>query len=934
MLAGEHASQWANRLGSPTRQARIGSPERGRTAAAASGGELDMDKLRQELRELKLMALRTSLRHIFCHHRVDFSSLVSFFAFACAYGLTTIGCIRLAGADDRAKQCKVSDGEIDKALEGDTPKATLVECILQVEAQRAGVPVTPSSGRKRKSLKGAAKATMASQRLGSPPRGNGRGGTQQRRQQRLGSPARFGSSSPTGRAGLGLSSPPRQLSVKEAATAAAAARRLSSPTRSSDRRNMETMNHHTVRRLNSPDRSGRLTSPTRANRVASPEPVRAAAQREAQRRDAATARRVAARKLASPPSRRPGLMSPERGRGVRSGRPHNSPGLEPWSDADEAHASRDSSASPGSSASAVAKWQKAGRKTAQAAVAVKRMVPGCISASEASELVAGIGTEHDDDSAEELVKGARALVMTARANRANVELLVSMGAVEPIVDMLSSRDVDAQECACLALVALSESDDGCTAAAEMGALPRLLSMSSGAAGADKRIVHAATATLAALARLTANGEELAELRVTELLSALCSALEGGTQAQSRVTADTALKLVRLCREGLGYEERGSQGSSVRRAVGELGGISLLVSLLGAGAAPVQLAALDGLKELCKLESNRMKILETDGVELLVSLCEAGSSSAVQRRAKSTLDVFCESSVCRQKVGELRVRSMVLELRLPGHSETLGPTLRALSALCRESQVNRLSAIKANALLDVVRLLTSPSVSLQRAAVDLLKELAREDGAADTAGELGAVEPLMSLLSAATARNDSGLQRATSKCLQLLQRAAPNRERLGKKTRLFLRQFILKMPPFYQGRLGTNIGKDHSKMRCACFLIARLRVSTLVGKLRLAEEQGLSQHPDDGLMDAETLCDHAKSITQQCKDDHSNVARFGELGALPRLVGLLGKGHGPTVDRALTSALRELGWDEVRKRISFAPFYAPNDNFTKAGSGQT
>ena len=111
------------------------------------------------------------------------------------------------------------------------------------------------------------------------------------------------------------------------------------------------------------------------------------------------------------------------------------------------------------------------------------------------------------------------------------------------------------------------------------------------------------------------------------------------------------------------------------------------------------------------------------MELLVSLCEAGSSSAVQRRAKSTLDVFCESSVCRQKVGELRVRSMVLELRLPGHSETLGPTLRALSALCRESQVNRLSAIKANALLDVVRLLTSPSVSLQRAAVDLLKELA-------------------------------------------------------------------------------------------------------------------------------------------------------------------------------------------------------------------
>lgn len=83
----------------------------------------------------------------------------------------------------------------------------------------------------------------------------------------------------------------------------------------------------------------------------------------------------------------------------------------------------------------------------------------------------------------------------------------------------------------------------------------------------------------------------------------------------------------------------------------------------------------------------------------------------------------------------------------------------------------------------------------------------------------------------------------------------------------------------------------------------------MGKLKLAEEQGLSQHPDDGLMDAEALCDHAKSITQLCKDDHSNVARFGELGALPRLIALLRSGHGPTIERALSSALRELGWDE-------------------------
>ena len=42
-------------------------------------------------------------------------------------------------------------------------------------------------------------------------------------------------------------------------------------------------------------------------------------------------------------------------------------------------------------------------------------------------------------------------------------------------------------------------------------------------------------------------------------------------------------------------------------------------------------------------------------------------------------------------------------------------------------------------------------------MDLLKELAREETACEAAGELGAIEPLMALLTASTARNDMGLQ---------------------------------------------------------------------------------------------------------------------------------------------------------------------------------
>ena len=69
------------------------------------------------------------------------------------------------------------------------------------------------------------------------------------------------------------------------------------------------------------------------------------------------------------------------------------------------------------------------------------MQPGRISEAEATELVARLSTEHGH-ALPEVVKSARALVMTARATRANVDLLISTGAVEPIVELLSSKSVE------------------------------------------------------------------------------------------------------------------------------------------------------------------------------------------------------------------------------------------------------------------------------------------------------------------------------------------------------------------------------------------------------------------------------------------------------------------------------------------------------------
>ena len=68
---------------------------------------------------------------------------------------------------------------------------------------------------------------------------------------------------------------------------------------------------------------------------------------------------------------------------------------------------------------ASAKWKKAATAAGQAAVTVKRMQAGCISEAEAAALVARLSSEHGH-ALPEVAKSARALVMTARATRANV----------------------------------------------------------------------------------------------------------------------------------------------------------------------------------------------------------------------------------------------------------------------------------------------------------------------------------------------------------------------------------------------------------------------------------------------------------------------------------------------------------------------------------
>ena len=118
------------------------------------------------------------------------------------------------------------------------------------------------------------------------------------------------------------------------------------------------------------------------------------------------------------------------------------------------------------------------------------------------------------------------------------------------------------------------------------------------------------------------------LQVAPVLRQLCSNI------QLPASADTARRLA-----GLGQEVAAMcrENASLRVAVGEMGGPTLLVSLLGHAATNVQLAAADAVRELARNAANRDRITQCEGLPALLNLLRLGHPS-VKRRVQTTLDL--------------------------------------------------------------------------------------------------------------------------------------------------------------------------------------------------------------------------------------------------------------------------------------------------------
>lgn len=463
-----------------------------------------------------------------------------------------------------------------------------------------------------------------------------------------------------------------------------------------------------------------------------------------------------------------------------------------------------------------------------------------------------------------VTRAAHSVALRCRQDKRNIKTLHEAGCTSACVELLESHDYDQQEAALSALTAMSGSEDSCTAAASVGALPTLLALSG---SRDKMLSNLAKMCLAEFAKFPDNVTEIAELRVTSLLSSLCTALENGTDSVNgaRQVADVTVRLVRLCRNGLGFEsftgdkiKQPSGTSNVRIAVGELGGVGVLVSLLGSASAPVQLASLDALREIARCEANCYRIVESGGISMLHDLLTAGGSQSVQRRAKSALDILSTHANCKNAIDLHRAHTLIGEVRAGTPSAR---SLRGLSTLSRENVEacelmmqhnivdNVVKLLNPQACQDTSTALSSPTIDvflkendeLVRAAVDLLKELARNTFICVRAGQLGVLEHLAKISAAAVANGDHGLQRSANRALEVLQSAESNRDRI-------------QITQAEKLVVGT----------CLCSL-------SVLGMSRHTELTIVQAKLDSDFNIPDRLTDHCKSIVQLCRD-HVSIVR--------------------------------------------------------------
>ena len=344
---------------------------------------------------------------------------------------------------------------------------------------------------------------------------------------------------------------------------------------------------------------------------------------------------------------------------------------------------------------------------------------------------------------------AAAALASVSQNLNAQKLILGSGAINPLVNLLKvNQRHEAQIRSAEALANLAQnSDDGCTAVAKAGAIPRILEL----LGTGK----AAEACSRALAKLAhgnlQNQTDICRLGgVPKLLPPL-----SGVNVEAQVQAASALAEL-------------ASGERCRRrqdAIAKSGGIRPLLQLVESRYSQAQCMSLHALAELAtNHRGNQDAIAGLEGLAPLVTLISAGGASPdVQTYAARTLAQLVKHNEKNQtSVADLGAISLLVSLM----RQTSTPTVEAevagaLYALGESHPANQGAIVSSGAISVLVGLLGSRSDHAARLAANALSSLGLENK--DSQSEM--TKLLVQMLT--TAKRESTQERAAGALWRLV-----------------------------------------------------------------------------------------------------------------------------------------------------------------------
>jgi vacuolar protein 8 len=326
----------------------------------------------------------------------------------------------------------------------------------------------------------------------------------------------------------------------------------------------------------------------------------------------------------------------------------------------------------------------------------------------------------------EIQRAAGAALGNLAVNNENKKLVVEMGGLEPLIKQMMTPNVEVQCNAVGCMTNLATHEDNKAKIARSGAL---LALTKLAKSKDMRVQRNATGALLNMTHSDENRQELVNAGAIPVLVSLLSS----TDADVQYYCTTALSNI-----AVDLENRKKLAKTEPRLV------NYLVALMGSSSPRVQCQAGLALRNLASDVNYQLEITKADGLPHLLNLLQSSHTPLI------LASVACIRNISIHPMNESAIveagflKPLVELLGKTDNEEIQCHTISTLRNLAAVSERTKLEIVEAGAVQKCIELLPNAPPSVQSEITACLAVLALGDELKGTMLSLGIVEVLIPL----------------------------------------------------------------------------------------------------------------------------------------------------------------------------------------------